>query len=181
MLKGTTIVSVRDKHGRVALGGDGQVTMGDTIVKPNAVKIREIQGGRILVGFAGSTADGLTLFELFERKVEKHQGKIFKAAVDLAKDWRMDKILRRLEAMMAVVDQEHSLIINGMGDVLEPEGGLIAIGSGGNYARAAAMAMQGQNELSAYEMVERSLNIAADICVYSNHHLTIKEVSQDGD
>jgi ATP-dependent HslUV protease subunit HslV len=174
---GTTIVSVR-RGANVVIGGDGQVTMGDTIVKGNARKVRRIHKDRVLAGFAGGTADAFTLFELFEGKLEKHGGNITRAAVELAKDWRGDRVLRRLEALLAVADHKASLIISGNGDVIEPEAGLIAIGSGGPYAQAAARAMLETTELGAREIVERALQIAADICVYTNHNRTIEEIEE---
>jgi ATP-dependent HslUV protease subunit HslV len=174
---GTTIVSVR-RGSNVVIGGDGQVTMGDTIVKGNARKVRRIHKDRVVAGFAGGTADAFTLFELFEGKLEKHGGNITRAAVELAKDWRSDRVLRRLEALLAVADRNASLIISGNGDVIEPEGGLIAIGSGGPYAQAAARAMLETTELGAREIVDRALQIAADICVYTNHNRTIEEIPE---
>ncbi|EKE00761.1 MAG: ATP-dependent protease peptidase subunit [uncultured bacterium] len=172
---GTTILSVRRKN-KVAIGGDGQVSMGNTIVKSNARKIRRIYHDQIIAGFAGATADAFTLFELFESKLEKHQGNLMRAAVELAKDWRTDKILRRLEALLAVSDKHSSLILSGNGDVIEPEEGIIAIGSGGNYALAAAKALLINTELSAREIVEKSLQIASGICVYTNSNFTIDEI-----
>lgn len=175
-IKGTTILSVR-RDGKVVLGGDGQVTMGQAMVmKSNARKVRRLYHDRVLAGFAGSTADAFTLFELFEAKLEKHQGHLARSAVELAKDWRTDKILRRLEAMLIVADAEQTLIITGTGDVIEPENGLVAIGSGGAYAQSAAMALVDSTKLSARKIVEKSLNIAADICVFTNHNLTIEEL-----
>jgi ATP-dependent HslUV protease subunit HslV len=174
---GTTIVSVR-RGSNVVIGGDGQVTMGDTIVKGNARKVRRIHKDRVVAGFAGGTADAFTLFELFEGKLEKHGGNITRAAVELAKDWRSDRVLRRLEALLAVADRNTSLIISGNGDVIEPEGGLLAIGSGGPYAQAAARAMLETTELSAREIVDRALQIAADICVYTNHNRAIEEIQE---
>lgn len=173
---GTTIVSVR--RGRnVVIGGDGQVTLGQTIVKGNAKKIRRLWKGEVLAGFAGATADAFTLFELFESKLEKHSGHLVRAAVELAKDWRTERRLARLEAMLAVADREASLIITGNGDVLEPEMGLIAIGSGGNYALAAAKALLESTELPPREIVAKSLKIAGDICIYTNHSHMIEELS----
>jgi ATP-dependent HslUV protease subunit HslV len=170
---GTTILSVR-RGARVALGGDGQVTLGQVVVKGGAKKVRRLYQDRILAGFAGGTADAFTLFERFEAKLEKHQGNLLRSAVELAKDWRTDRILRRLEAMLAVADQTHSLIITGMGDVLEPELGLLAIGSGGPYAQSAARALIEHTELAPREVVEKALSIAADICIYTNHQRTIE-------
>ena len=173
----TTILSVR-RNGRVAVAGDGQVTLGHTVMKGNARKVRRLgRDGQVLAGFAGAAADAFTLFELFEAKLEKHQGHLTRAAVELAKDWRTDRALRRLEALLAVADKSGSLVITGSGDVIEPEGGLIAIGSGGPYAQAAARALAENSGLSAREIVEKSLHIAADICVFTNHHLTIEELA----
>ncbi len=170
---GTTIVSIR-RDGKVALGGDGQVTLGNTIMKSNARKVRRLAKGDVLAGFAGATADAFTLFELFEAKLEKHNGQLTRAAVELAKDWRTERRLGKLEALLAVADRDTSLIITGQGDVLEPEHGLIAIGSGGPYAQAAAKALLESTELSAQEIVERALKIAGDICIYTNHSHTIE-------
>jgi ATP-dependent HslUV protease subunit HslV len=170
---GTTILSVR-RGAQVALGGDGQVTLGNVVVKGGAKKIRRLYQDRILAGFAGGTADAFTLFERFEAKLEKHQGNLMRSAVELAKDWRTDRILRRLEAMLAVADREHSLIITGVGDVLEPEQGIVAIGSGGPYAQSAALALLQNTELSARDIVDKALAIAADVCIYTNHQRTIE-------
>jgi ATP-dependent HslUV protease subunit HslV len=170
---GTTILSVR-RDGRVALGGDGQVTLGNVIIKAGARKVRRLYQDRILAGFAGGTADAFTLFERFEAKLEKHQGNLLRSAVELAKDWRTDRILRRLEAMLAVADREVSLIITGMGDVLEPERGLLAIGSGGPYAQAAASAMLDNSGLGADEIVRKSLAIAADLCIYTTRNIVVE-------
>jgi len=175
--KGTTILSVR-RQGTVTLGGDGQVTQGNTVMKSNARKIRRLYQDRVLAGFAGATADAFTLFERFEGKLEKHSGHLTRSAVELAKDWRTDRILRRLEALLAVADTKVSLIISGNGDVIEPENGLIAIGSGGPYAQAAARALMDNTELSSREIVEKALNIAADICIYTNRSLSIEELAQ---
>ena len=172
---GTTILSVR-RGNAVVIGGDGQVTLGHTVMKSNARKLRRLYKDQIIAGFAGGTADAFTLFERFEAKLEKHQGHLTRAAVELAKDWRTDRILRRLEALLAVADKTASLIITGQGDVIEPEGGLIAIGSGGPYAQAAARALLENTELGAREIVERALNIAADICIYTNRSLSIEEL-----
>ena len=172
----TTIVSVR-RDGKVVIGGDGQVTLGATVVKANARKVRRLGSkGEIVAGFAGATADAFTLFELFEQKLEKHGNNLVRAAVELAKDWRTDRRLGRLEAMLAVADKESSLLISGNGDVLEPEHGLIAIGSGGPYAQAAARALLQHSDLSAREIVEKALGIAGDICIYTNHNITIEEL-----
>jgi len=173
--RGTTICAVR-RGDSVALGGDGQVTLGDTVMKGNARKVRRLYQDRILAGFAGGTADAFTLFERFEAKLEKHGGQLTRAAVELAKDWRTDRMLRRLEALLAVADRETSLIISGNGDVIEPEAGLVAIGSGGPYAQAAARAMLENSELGAHDIVEKALNIAADICIYTNRNLTIESL-----
>ena len=170
---GTTILSVR-RGGRVALGGDGQVTLGNVVVKASARKVRRLYHDRILAGFAGGTADAFTLFERFEAKLEKHQGNLTRSAVELAKDWRTDRILRRLEAMLGVADREASLIITGNGDVLEPEQGLIAIGRGGPYAQAAAKALLDNTDLGAEEIVKRALSIAGDLCIYTNQQHTIE-------
>lgn len=172
---GTTILSVR-RGNDVVIGGDGQVTLGNTVMKSNARKIRRLYKDMVLAGFAGGTADAFTLFERFEAKLEKHQGHLVRSAVELAKDWRTDRILRRLEALLAIADRSASLIITGQGDVIEPEGGLIAIGSGGPYAQAAARALLDGTELGARDIVERALNIAADICIYTNRNLSIEEL-----
>jgi ATP-dependent HslUV protease subunit HslV len=172
-LHGTTILSVR-RENRVALGGDGQVTLGHVVIKGGARKVRRLYQERILAGFAGGTADAFTLFERFEAKLDKHQGNLMRSAVELAKDWRTDRILRRLEAMLAVADKERSLIITGMGDVLEPEQGIVAIGSGGPYAQAAARALLENSQLSPKEIVDKALAIAADLCIYTNHQRSIE-------
>ncbi|MCK2087985.1 ATP-dependent protease subunit HslV [Thauera aromatica] len=171
--RGTTILSVR-RGKRVALGGDGQVTLGNIVIKASARKVRTLYNGQILAGFAGGTADAFTLFERFEAKLDKHQGNLLRSAVELAKDWRTDRMLRRLEAMLAVADREHSLVITGNGDVLEPEQGIVAIGSGGAYAQAAARALVENTELDPQEIVSKALGIAADLCIYTNHHHTIE-------
>jgi len=173
---GTTILSVR-RDDRVVIGGDGQVTQGNTIMKSNARKVRRLYKDQVIAGFAGGTADAFTLFERFEAKLEKHQGHLTRSAVELAKDWRTDRILRRLEALLAVADRTASLIITGQGDVIEPEGGLMAIGSGGPYALAAARALFDSTELGAREIVEKALNITGDICIYTNRNLTIEELA----
>jgi len=170
---GTTIVSAR-RDGRVALGGDGQVTLGNVVVKASARKVRRLYHDRILAGFAGGTADAFTLFERFEAKLDKHQGNLLRSAVELAKDWRTDRALRRLEAMLAVADRETSLIITGMGDVIEPELGLLAIGSGGPYAQAAARALLENTQLDAENVVRKSLAIAAELCIYTNHQVIVE-------
>jgi ATP-dependent HslUV protease, peptidase subunit HslV len=172
-LHGTTILSVR-RGASVALGGDGQVTLGQVVLKGGAKKVRRLYQDRILAGFAGGTADAFTLFERFEAKLDKHQGNLMRSAVELAKDWRTDRILRRLEAMLAVADREHSLIITGMGDVLEPEQGILAIGSGGPYAQSAARALLENTQLAAFEIVDKALAIAADLCIYTNHQRSIE-------
>ena len=173
---GTTIVSVR-RGGQVVLGGDGQVTLGNTVMKSNARKVRRLYRDTVLAGFAGATADAFTLFERFEGKLEKHSGHLVRAAVEMAKDWRTDRMLRRLEALLAVADKESSLIITGNGDVLEPEHGLIAMGSGGPFAQAAAKALLDHSELSAEEIVRNALGIAADICIYTNDSVTIETLA----
>ena len=170
---GTTILSAR-RGGIVALGGDGQVTLGQIVIKSTARKVRRLFHDKILAGFAGGTADAFTLFERFEAKLEKHQGNLLRSAVELAKDWRTDRILRRLEAMLAVADREHSLIITGNGDVLEPESGLVAIGSGGAYAQAAAKALLDNTQLAPRDIVKKSLEIAGDICIYTTQQHTIE-------
>ncbi|MDP1708420.1 MAG: ATP-dependent protease subunit HslV [Gammaproteobacteria bacterium] len=174
-LHGTTIVSVR-RNGKVVVGGDGQVSMGNTVMKGNARKVRRLYHDQVIAGFAGGTADAFTLFERFEGKLEKHQGNLTRAAVELAKDWRTDRMLRRLEALLLVADKGVSLIISGNGDVIEPENGLMAIGSGGPYAQAAARALLENTELDALAIVERSLMIAADICVFTNRNITVEEL-----
>ena len=171
--RGTTILSVR-RNGKVVIGGDGQVSLGNTIMKGNARKVRRLYKDQIIAGFAGGTADAFTLFERFEAKLEQHQGNLTKAAVELAKDWRTDRILRKLEALLAVADAEASLIITGNGDVIEPEDSLIAIGSGGPYAQSAARALLDNTDLSATEIVKKGLSIAGDICVFTNHNHTIE-------
>lgn len=171
----TTIVSVR-RNGHVAIGGDGQVSLGNTVMKGNARKVRRLYHNKVLAGFAGGTADAFTLFERFEAKLEMHQGHLMRAAVELAKDWRTDRMLRKLEALLAVADANTSLIITGNGDVIQPEHDLIAIGSGGPFAQSAATALLQNTELGAREIVEKSLKIAGDICVYTNHHQTIEEL-----
>ena len=171
----TTIVSVR-RDGHVAIGGDGQVSLGNTVMKGNARKVRRLYNNKVIAGFAGGTADAFTLFERFEAKLELHQGHLMRAAVELAKDWRTDRMLRKLEALLAVADANTSLIITGNGDVVQPEHDLIAIGSGGPYAQAAATALLQNTQLSARDIVEKSLTIAGNICVYTNQHQTIEEL-----
>jgi len=172
---GTTIVCVR-RGERVAMGGDGQVTLGNVVIKASARKVRRLHNDRILAGFAGATADAFTLFERFEAKLDKHQGNLLRSAVELAKDWRTDRMLRRLEAMLAVADRESSLLITGNGDVLEPERGIVAMGSGGSYAQAAAIALLEHTELAPAEIVKRSLEIAADICIYTNQNHVVESL-----
>jgi len=172
---GTTILVVR-KGGRVALGGDGQVSIGDTIVKSTATKVRSLKGGKVLAGFAGSVADALNLFERFEEKLDRYPGNLPRASVELAKDWRSDRILRRLEALLVVADLEHSFLLSGSGELIEGDDGLLAVGSGGNYAQAAARALLPDPAISAREVVERSLFIASEICVFTNRNLTILEL-----
>jgi ATP-dependent HslUV protease subunit HslV len=173
--RGTTILMVR-RGNRVVVGGDGQVSLGNTVMKGNARKVRRLFGDKVIAGFAGGTADAFTLFERFEGKLEKHSGNLVRAAVEMAKDWRTDRVLRRLEAMLVVADKQSSLLISGNGDVIEPEHDVAAIGSGGPYAQAAARALMENTELDARIIAERALNIAADICVYTNHHLTLEEL-----
>jgi ATP-dependent HslUV protease subunit HslV len=173
--RGTTILSVR-KGNQVVIGGDGQVSIGNTMMKGNARKVRRLYDDQVLAGFAGGTADAFTLFERFEAKLEKHQGQLVRSAVELAKDWRTDRMLRRLEALLAVADKEASLIITGNGDVIEPEHGVMAIGSGGDFAKSAALALIENTDLTAYDVVEKSLGIAARICIYTNDNLTIESL-----
>jgi ATP-dependent HslUV protease subunit HslV len=174
----TTIVSVR-RGNVVALGGDGQVSLGNTVMKGNARKVRRLYNNQVIAGFAGGTADAFTLFDYFENKLQKHSGQLLRAAVELAKDWRTDRTLRRLEAMLVVADRTASLIITGNGDVLEPEEGILAIGSGGNYALAAARALLANTELDARTIVEKSLQIAGDICVFTNHTVIVDSLEAD--
>ncbi|TCK59533.1 ATP-dependent protease subunit HslV [Seleniivibrio woodruffii] len=174
-IRGTTVVAVK-KDGKTAIGADGQVTFGHTVLKHNAKKVRKVYNNKVLCGFAGSTADAFTLMERFEAKLEQHGGQLLRAAVELAKDWRTDRYLRRLEAMMVVADGKELYIITGNGDVVEPQKGVAAIGSGGPYAQASAIALSENTELSAAEIVEKSLRIAADICIYTNDSLTIEEI-----
>ena len=170
---GTTILSVR-KDNKIVVAGDGQVTAGDTVMKASAKKVRRLSGGRVIVGFAGATADAFTLFERLEGKLEKHSGQLMRACVELAKDWRTDRYLRRLEAMIAVSDHEVSLLLSGTGDVLEPDDGLIGIGSGGNYALAAARALADRDDMDAEAIARRAMGIAADICIYTNNDITVE-------
>jgi ATP-dependent HslUV protease, peptidase subunit HslV len=176
-MRATTIVAVRHE-GRVALGGDGQVTLGDTVMKASATKVRKLKEGRILAGFAGSVADAFTLFEKFEEKLERYPGNLPKAAVELAKDWRTDRYLRRLEALLAVADADRLFVISGDGNVIEPDDQVAAIGSGGGYALAAARALKESTSMTAAEIVKRSLEIAGDICIYTNRHITVLELEQ---
>jgi ATP-dependent HslUV protease, peptidase subunit HslV len=173
--RGTTVLSVR-RNGKVVIGGDGQVTMGNTVMKGNAKKVRRLFDDKVIAGFAGGTADAFTLFERFEEKLEMYHGQLTRAAVELAKDWRTDRMLRRLEALLAVADKKTSLIITGNGDVIEPENNLIAIGSGGPFAQAAAKALLENTKLDAKKIVEKSLKVAADICIYTNSNFTVEEL-----
>jgi ATP-dependent HslUV protease subunit HslV len=173
---GTTILAVRKGH-RIALGGDGQVSTGDTVLKARAVKVRTLKGGRILAGFAGSVADALTLFGRFEEKLDQYPGNLTRAATELAKDWRSDRYLRRLDALLVVADHEHMFLLSGTGELIEPDDGILGVGAGGSYAVAAARALLPDERLDAREIVERSLHIAADICVFTNRHLTILELA----
>ena len=174
-IRATTILAAR-RGGRVALGGDGQVTVGDTIMKANANKVRLLRGGRVLGGFAGAAADALTLFDKFEEKLERYPTNLPRAAVELAKEWRSDRVLRRLEALLAVIDLEHGLIISGTGEVIEPDDGILAIGSGGPYALAASRALMKHTDLEPKELVRRGLEIASEICIYSNANITVLEL-----
>lgn len=171
----TTILSVR-RDGHVAMGGDGQVTVGETVMKANAVKVRVLKGGKILAGFAGAAADSFTLYEKFEEKLERYPGNLARAAVELAKDWRSDRVLRRLEALLVVADKEHGYVLSGSGELIEPDDGILAIGSGGSYALAAARALLATSALTAREIVQRSLAIAADICIYTNTNISVLEL-----
>jgi ATP-dependent HslUV protease, peptidase subunit HslV len=171
----TTVVSVRHR-GRVAIAGDGQVSIGQTIVKATAKKVRRLHGDRVLAGFAGAAADAFTLFERFEAKLEQHRGNLARATVELAKDWRSDRVLRRLEALLAVADRDHSFIVSGTGDVIEPDDGLIGIGSGGPFALAAARALVGHSDLDAKAIVAEAMRVAASICIYTNEHITVEEL-----
>ena len=173
-VRATTILGVR-RDGKVALGGDGQVSVGETIMKSNAMKVRALRGGKLLAGFAGAAADAFTLFEKFEEKLERHPGNLSRAAVELAKDWRSDRVLRRLEALLAVTDAERGFIISGTGDIIEPDDGILAIGSGGSYALAAARALLTNTDLPPREIVQRGLTIASEICVYTNSNITVLE------
>ena len=173
IIRGTTVIGVR-RDGMVAMGGDGQVSVGETVMKERARKVRRIYGDRILAGFAGSSADALTLFEKFESKIDEYKGNLTRAAVELAKEWRTDKILRRLEALLAVMDEEHSLVVAGSGEVIEPDDGIVALGSGGAYALAAARALIRHSDLDAREIVKECLGIASGICVYTNNEITVE-------
>ncbi|PWQ94595.1 ATP-dependent protease subunit HslV [Leucothrix arctica] len=173
--RGTTILSVR-RNGKVVIGGDGQVSLGNTVMKGNAKKVRRLHNGTVIAGFAGGTADAFTLFERFEAKLGEHNGNLTRAAIELAKDWRSDRAMRKLEALLAVADSETSLIITGNGDVIEPEDNLIAIGSGGPFAQSAARALMDNTDMEARDIVEKGLGIAADICIYTNHNRTIEEL-----
>ena len=175
MFHGTTILAVR-KDGKVAVAGDGQVTLGNTVMKKGAVKVRRMGDGNVLAGFAGSTADAFTLFEKFEAKLEQYRGNLARAAVELAKDWRTDKVLRRLEALLIVVDKDHSFILSGSGDVIEPEGGAAAIGSGGPFAVSAARALLQHSNLDAKTIAMEAMKIAAEICIYTNENITVEEL-----
>jgi ATP-dependent HslUV protease subunit HslV len=176
MFHATTIICVR-KNGKVAIGGDGQVTLGNTVLKQNAKKIRRMYNDNVIAGFAGATADAFTLFEKFEGKLESYRGNITRAAVELAKDWRTDRMLRRLEALLVIADREHTFIISGTGDVIEPEDGIAAIGSGGAFAQAAARALYDNTELNAEEIIKKAMKIASDICIYTNDNITIEELA----
>lgn len=176
--RGTTILCAK-RDGKMVIGGDGQVTLGHVVMKGNARKVRRLYNGKILSGFAGATADAFTLFERFEGKLQTHNGQLMRAAVEMAKDWRTDRALRKLEAMMLVADADNMLLISGTGDVIEPAHDFIAIGSGGNYAHSAAQALMENTELSAREVVEKALNIAGDLCIYTNHNLTIEELEKE--
>ena len=175
MFEGTTIVTVR-RDGKVAMAGDGQVTMGSTVMKKGAVKVRRMYEGRVLAGFSGSTADAFTLFERFDRKLQEYRGNLLRAAVELAKDWRTDRALRRLEALLLVVDRDHSLVISGSGDVIEPEEGIAAIGSGGPFALAAARALMRHSDLDARTIALEAMRIASEICVYTNEEISVEEL-----
>lgn len=175
MFHGTTILAVR-KDGKIAVAGDGQVTLGNTVMKKGAVKVRRMGDDKVLAGFAGSTADAFTLFEKFESKLEKYHGNIARAAVELAKDWRTDRVLRRLEALLIVVDKEHSFVLSGSGDVIEPEGGAAAIGSGGPFALSAARALLQYSNLDAKTIAQEAMKIAAEICIYTNENITVEEL-----
>src|SRR5215469_9864297 len=174
MIYATTILAVR-RDGQLALGGDGQVTVGETVMKSNAQKVRALRGGKLLAGFAGAAADAFTLFEKFEEKLERYPGNLPRAAVELAKDWRSDRVLRRLEALLAVADRDHGFVISGTGDIIEPDDGILAIGSGGSYALAAARALKDNTTMPPVEIVRRALEIAGQICIYTNNNITVLE------
>lgn len=176
VIKGTTILCVK-RDGKVAIGGDGQVTIGNTVLKHNAIKIRKMYSEKVIAGFAGATADAFTLFEKFEGKLETYRGNLTRAAVELAKDWRTDRMLRRLEALLIIADTEHTFIISGSGDVIEPETGIAAIGSGGPYAQAAAKALMENTDLSAHDIVEKAMRIASSICIYTNETINIEDLN----
>jgi len=176
--RGTTILCAK-RNGQMVIGGDGQVTLGHVVMKGNARKVRRLYSGQVIAGFAGATADAFTLFERFEGRLQTHNGQLMRAAVEMAKDWRTDRALRKLEAMMLVADQDNMLLISGTGDVIEPQHDFIAIGSGGSYAHAAAQALMQNTDMSARDVVEKSLTVAADLCIYTNHNFTIEELSKD--
>ena len=175
-IRATTILAVR-RDGKVAIGGDGQVTVGETVMKSHAQKVRVIRGGKVVAGFAGAAADAMTLFEKFEEKLERYPGNLPRAAVELAKDWRSDRVLRRLEAMLIIADKDHGFIVSGTGELIEPDDGILAIGSGGSYALAAARALASTTQLDANEIVKRAMNIAGEICIYTNTNITVLESS----
>lgn len=175
-IRATTILAVR-RDGKVAIGGDGQVTVGETVMKSHAQKVRVLRGGKVVAGFAGAAADAMTLFEKFEEKLERYPGNLPRAAVELAKDWRSDRVLRRLEAMLIIADKDHGFIVSGTGELIEPDDGILAIGSGGSYALAAARALAGTTQLDANEIVKRAMNIAGEICIYTNTNITVLESS----
>lgn len=175
-IRATTILAVR-RNGKVAIGGDGQVTVGDTVMKSHAQKVRVLKGGRVVAGFAGAAADAMTLFEKFEEKLERYPGNISRAAVELAKEWRSDRVLRRLEALLIVADKDNGFIVSGTGELIEPDDGVLAIGSGGSYALAAARALMDNSQLEATEIVKRSMHIAGEICIYTNTNITVLETT----
>jgi ATP-dependent HslUV protease, peptidase subunit HslV len=175
-IRATTILAVR-RGGKVAIGGDGQVTVGETVMKSHAQKVRVLRGGKVVAGFAGAAADAMTLFEKFEEKLERYPGNLPRAAVELAKDWRSDRVLRRLEAMLIIADKDHGFVVSGTGELIEPDDGILAIGSGGSYALAAARALAGTTELDASEIVKQAMNIAGEICIYTNTNITVLESS----
>lgn len=179
-VRATTVLAVR-KHGRVAMGGDGQVTMGDTVVKGSARKVRLLKDGRIIAGFAGAVADAFTLFEKLEEKLERYPGNLTRAVVELAKDWRLDRYLRKLDALLAVADDDHLFLVSGTGDVIEPDDDVIAIGSGGSYALAAARALKENSDLVARDIVRKALEIAGDICIYTNKDIVVLELGDEGE